>query len=135
MGSVLNNLYCCQRQEFLPSSENEELDSLMYLIGQSTINSREILDLSFENEPPDNESPYFYEPSFPSSSPSPSFSSSSRLWFYLDLIFGLPLATIVQKTGVPCDKTPGLIPAFLKDLFQFLRQEGLTFNQFRKINN
>jgi len=38
-------------------------------------------------------------------------------------IFGANLTELVAKTGVPCDRTSGVIPSFVRDIFQYLRAD------------
>ena len=33
------------------------------------------------------------------------------------------MTELVAETGVPCDRTSGVIPSFVRDIFQYLRAE------------
>lgn len=110
IGSILDNIYCCQQQELKAFPRIKELDDLMVEIANSTMSKKELTEISLDREPSDNQA---------------------------GEIFGSPLAELVTKTGVPSDKSNGMIPAFVRDLLQFLRLEDRLKTQglFRMSGN
>ena len=109
IGSIMDNIHCCQQQDLPPPTLNKDLENLMAEIVSSPFSKRDLVSLSFEREP--SESP--------------------------DSIYGANLTDLVTRTGVPCEMTSGMIPLFLRDLYQYLRAEDRlkTVGIFRMSGN